>query len=390
MTNQKSQSEGKGIKVLSLFDGISCARVALDRLGIKIDKYYASEIDKYAIQIALKNYPDTIEVGDITQLKDSDFKDIDLLIGGSPCQDLSIAGKRKGLNGERSGLFWEYARLLNEIKPKYFVLENVNSMPKEAKQIITGTLGVQPIMIDASLVSAQSRKRLFWTNIPNVIQPEDKGILLKDILEEGIVDRDKSYCIDASYYKGANWKQYKEKGRRQLKKVGFIGKDSMGSRVYSTNGLSKTLSANGGGWGAKTGLYLIAPNGKQIILGDEKIQVLKEGRTELGKKTRQEIKKLTGKDSTFRGREYKAYFGREGTKSNCLTTGLGIEGTVVENFVIRKLTPIECERLMTLPDNYTEGVSNTQRYKCLGNGFVVDVIVNLLQSFTKQSKENKE
>lgn len=310
--NQKLLDKGKGIKVLSLFDGISCARVALDRLGIKIDKYYASEIDKYAIQIALKNYPDTIEVGDITQLKDSDFKDIDLLIGGSPCQDLSIAGKRKGLNGERSGLFWEYARLLNEIKPKYFVLENVNSMPKEAKQIITDTLGVDPIMIDASLVSAQSRKRLFWTNIPNVIQPEDKGILLKDILEEGIVDRDKSYCIDASYYKGANWKQYKEKGRRQLV-VATLDEGTWAKRfeqirrVYGIEGISPTL-----------------PTG----------------------------------------------------------TGGGVIPKIhdIDNFVIRKLTPIECERLMTLPDNYTEGVSNTQRYKCLGNGFVVDVITHILNN----------
>jgi len=128
------------IKVLSLFDGISCARVALDRLGYEVE-YYASEIDKYAIQIAQKNYPDTIQVGSVVGLDSSRFKDIDLLIGGSPCQDLSIAKKnREGLSGSRSGLFWEYVRILKEVKPKYFVLENVNSMPKEAKQTITEEL----------------------------------------------------------------------------------------------------------------------------------------------------------------------------------------------------------------------------------------------------------
>lgn len=186
----------KKIKVLSLFDGISCARVALDRLGYDVE-YYASEVDKYAIQIAQKNWPDTVQLGGVEEVgglfkqlqycknKMCEVVDIDLLIGGSPCQDLSIAkANRKGLDGERSGLFWEYVRILKEVKLKYFVLENVASMPKEAKQLITETLGVEPIMIDAALVSAQRRKRLFWTNIPNVTQPEDRGIFLKDILEE--------------------------------------------------------------------------------------------------------------------------------------------------------------------------------------------------------------
>src|SRR3990167_966198 len=151
------------MRILSLFDGISCARVSLGRAGIPVEDYYASEVDKYAIQIAQKNYPDTIQLGDVREIGDYLKDSIDLLIGGSPCQDLSIAKKdRKGLDGERSGLFWEYVRILKEVKPKYFILENVNSMPKEAKQIITETLGVEPIMINASLVSAQNRKRLFW------------------------------------------------------------------------------------------------------------------------------------------------------------------------------------------------------------------------------------
>lgn len=367
------------MKVLSLFDGISCARVALERAGIPVEAYYASEIDKYAIQISQKNYPDIIRVGSVVGLDTKQFKDIDLLIGGSPCQDLSIAKKnRKGLDGERSGLFWEYVRILKEVKPRYFILENVNSMPKEAKQLITETLGVEPIMINAALVSAQNRKRLFWTNIPNVVLPEDRGILLKDILENGDADRLKSYCIDANYAKGANWKQYIEKGRRQLIRVGSLNSGGQGDRIYSPEGKSVGLSALGGGRGAKTGLYAV--NNKEIILGTEHLQVLKEGRTEEGKKSRKEIREKTGKDSTLRSSTHKAYFGREGLKANCLTTGLGVEGHIVEDFTIRKLTPIECERLQSLPDNYTDGVSNSQRYKCCGNAFNVDVVAHILKN----------
>src|SRR3990167_4504307 len=172
------------MKVLSLFDGISCARVALERVGIPVEVYYASEVDKYAIQIAQKNYTDTLRVGSVVDLQGYLITQIDLLIGGSPCQDLSIAKKnRKGLDGVLSGLFWEYVRLLKEVKPKYFVLENVASMPKEAKDTITKELGVEPIMINAALVSAQNRKRLFWTNIP-VEHPADRGVVVNDIIDD--------------------------------------------------------------------------------------------------------------------------------------------------------------------------------------------------------------
>ena len=179
------------MKILSLFDGISCARVALERAGIPVKRYYASEIDKYAIQVSARNHPDIIQIGDVKYVAHKDapihykLNDIDLLIGGSPCQDLSIAKKdRKGLDGERSGLFWEYVRILKEVRPHYFILENVASMSKEAKQMITETLGVEPIMINASLVSAQNRKRLFWVGRlvgdkyvkVDITQPEDKGI----------------------------------------------------------------------------------------------------------------------------------------------------------------------------------------------------------------------
>jgi DNA (cytosine-5)-methyltransferase 3A len=234
------------------------------------------------------------------------------LIGGSPCQDLSIAKKdRKGLDGERSGLFWEFVRIKNEAKPKWFILENVASMPKEAKDIITREMGVEPVMFNASLVSAQSRKRLFWTNIPFEL-PEDKGILLKHILQsdaevdERMVVNGKSFCLTATY-NGATETNSVARKQRTMVKVGNLGTNhAQANRVYSTEGKSVTLSANGGGLGAKTGLY------------------------EVGR--------------------------------------------------IRKLTPIECERLQGLPDNYTEGIAMTNRYKCLGNAFNVDVVAHIVKN----------
>ena len=306
--------------ILSLFDGISCARVALERVGIPVEVYYASEVDKYAIEISKKNYPDIIQVGSVVGLDTAQFKDIDILCGGSPCQDLSIAKKdRKGLDGERSGLFWEYVRILKEVKPKYFILENVNSMPKEAKQLITETLGVESIMINAALVSAQNRKRLFWTNIPNVSQPEDRGIFLKDILEPSVDDtftvRPKSNTVRSS----GRGSGIDNKHNWDTIRIGSINKGGQGDRIYSPEGKSVGLSALGGGRGAKMGLY--------------------------------EIRKNLGED-----------------------------------FTIRKLTCVECERLQGLKDNFTAGVSNSQRYKMLGNAFNVDVVAWIL-SFSEQKKK---
>jgi DNA (cytosine-5)-methyltransferase 3A len=196
------------MNVLSLFDGISCARVGLDRAGVPVKTYYASEIDKHAIQISQKNYPDIVRLGDVRTIHTIDTQ-IDLLIGGSPCQDLSIAKKdRQGLEGNRSSLFWEYVRIKDLVKPRWFILENVASMPKKDKDIITKAMGVEPVLFNASLVSAQCRKRLFWTNIPFTL-PEDKGIVLKDILQsDGEVDErfvigGKSFCLTASYSKAS-------------------------------------------------------------------------------------------------------------------------------------------------------------------------------------------
>lgn len=347
------------MNVLSLFDGISCGRVALERAGIKVDTYYASEIDKYAIKITQKNYPDTVQLGDVNDIDFTKFTNkIDLLLGGSPCTDLSIAKKnREGLKGKNSSLFWKYAEALNTIKPKWFIFENVASMKKEDKDIITKTLGVEPIMIDSALVSAQQRKRLYWTNIPGVQQPEDKHIYLQDILESGYTDRLKSYCIDASYFKGTNLEQYLEKKRRQVVfekpfKGGQFNSGGQGDRVYAIEGKSVTLSANGGGRGAKTGLYLVP----KICCAAQRGRYNNNGEIE---------------------QQYEPRFDR---KTNALTT-VQKDNMILnaEELYIRKLTPIECERLQTLPDNYTEGISNTQRYKCIGNGWTVDVIVHILK-----------
>jgi len=295
------------MKVLSLFDGISVLRCAL---GDRKVEYFASEIDKHAIAVSKKNYPDITHIGDVTTVKDIDG--VYLLCGGSPCQDLSIAKKdRKGLNGERSGLFWEWVRIWKESKPVYFILENVASMPMKDRDIITAELGVEPIMINASLVSAQSRKRLFWTNIPVVGLPVDRGIQIKDILEpdaevdERMIKDGKAYTLTSTYSKVspsvAQVQNSIQKKQRTMVKVGYIGEGEQNGqggqahRVYSTEGKTPTLGSSG-----------------------------------------------------------------------C--------GLIKEETKIRKLTPVECERLQSLPDNYTAGISNTQRYRCLGNAFNCEVI----------------
>lgn len=362
------------MRVLSLFDGISCARVALERAGIPVEAYYASEIDKYAMQVSQKNYPSIIHVGDVKSINKEVRKEyltvwdekIDLLIGGSPCQDLSIAKKdRKGLDGERSGLFWEYVRILNEAKPKYFILENVASMPKEAKAIITKALGVEPIMINAALVSAQQRKRLFWTNIPNVTLPEDKGILLRDILESEVDDKYFVNGYETNWSSDKPIDETKDKyktlrigGDTPTVRVGKIGKGGQGDRIYSPEGKSVSLSALGGGRGAKTGLYMVVPEAtkKGYAIATE------------------------GQSVDFSFPTSKTRRGRVGDKAKNIMTSANV-GVFTEG-IIRKLTPVECERLQGLPDNYTDGISNSQRYKCCGNAFNVDVVAHIL-SFIK-------
>ena len=306
------------MNVLSLFDGMSCGQIALNRAGIKYDNYFASEIDKYAIQVTQKNYSNTIQLGDIRNIKCCDLPKIDLLIGGSPCQGFSFAGRQLNFDDPRSKLFFEYVRLLEETKPKYFLLENV-SMKKEYENVISKYLGCKPISLNSALVSAQNRNRLYWTNIPVKSIPEDKKIMLKDILETGVTDRDKSFCIDSNYWKGSNLTQYIDKSRRQI--------------------------------------------------------VFTERRTAEAKQIRKQYQK-TGRD--FSPRRAKELVPRIDNKCNTLTTSLTKEHILLdESLKFRKLTPIECERLQTIPDNYTEGVSNTQRYKMLGNGWTVDIIAHI-------------
>jgi len=319
------------MNVLSLFDGISVARYALDLCQIKVKTYYASEIEKNAISISKKNYPDIIRFGSVIDLSASMISEpIDLLIGGSPCQDLSIAKKsRKGLEGERSGLFWEYVRIMNEVKPKYFILENVASMPAKDKDIISGIMGCQPILFDASLVSAQCRKRLFWTNIQFKL-PEDRGILLKDVLQPPaeVDDRmvnakKKAYTLTSSYAKVSpsenQIKNSVEKKQRTMVKIARI----VGRRLNS--------------------------EGKR---DDFNKDIIKKQMIEV----------------------------RSDDKSGTLTTVQKDNMVVNSDSTIRKLTPIECERLQSLPDNYTEGIANTNRYKCLGNAFNAEVIAHILKA----------
>ncbi len=346
------------MNVLSLFDGISCGRVALDRAGVLYNNYYASEIDKHAIVVAQKNHPDTVQLGDITNWREWNLPNIDLIIGGSPCQGFSFAGKQLNFDDPRSKLFFEFVNIINYYKPKYFLLENVR-MKKGYQDVISKALGVEPICINSALVSAQNRVRYYWTNIPNVTQPDDRGIYLKDIIEHGVCDRDKSFCIDANYWKGGDLNQYFEKHRRQLVfnqcqqngVLDFKGHES-DNRVYEDTGKSPTLLAHSG--------------------GNKHVKVLH---------TAERGRRLTidgSKRDDVNGRVCRGYECRPDGKTCALTTVLK-DNYITEDYVIRKLTPVECERLQTLPDDYTAGISNTQRYRSLGNGWTVDVIAHIFK-----------
>lgn len=367
------------MRVLSLFDGIACAREALRILKINPSAYLASEIDEDAIGCTKRNWPDIVQLGDIKHLSYAKTSkgvtvgghasnpikgNIDLLIGGSPCQDLSIAkSKREGLRGKKSSLFFEYLRILHETKPKWFILENVASMSIESRNEITRHIGVEPIMIDAALVSAQKRKRLFWTNIPNLTQPKDKGIVLNDIIHETRgekfdlekyivkgnqlkwitdplrlkkkytqVNGEKAMTMRARQY--ANWN-----GTYVCKRVGKIGKGGQGERIYSTEGKAITLPSSPGYSGTKTGIYL--------------------------------IKRPRGKNKG----------GIEKSKTPTLTTSSWEDNNhlVVDGYYTRRLTPIECERLQSVRDGYTDTMSDRKRYVALGNAFNAKVIAHIIK-----------
>lgn len=276
------------MNVLSLFDGISCGRIALERAGIPVKQYFASEIDKHAIAVSKDNWRDIVQLGDVVNVTAESLPKIDLLLAGSPCQGFSSNGKNTGLEHKQSKLFWEFIRLLRALKPTYFLLENV-SMKQEWRDIISREVGCEPLKINSSLVSAQSRPRLYWTNIPGVTVPEDKGLTIFDILElpaapvQPMVTRArKAYCLTATH-------------------GNCLGKDGL-------------------------------PIPSEII---------------------------------------------HNTKRHQRTC-------IIHNDHWRMLTPVECERLQTVPDNYTACVSTRQRYRCLGNGWTVDVIASLLSTALHQ------
>jgi len=282
------------MNVLSLFDGMSCGQIALNRVGIKVDNYYAAEIDKFAIKVTQKNYPNTTQLGDVTEVKSSDLPKIDLLIGGSPCQGFSFAGKQLNFNDPRSKLFFEYVRLLEECEPTYFFLENVK-MKKEYQDTISKYMGVEPIEINSSLVSAQNRRRLYWTNIPGVVHPEDKEIHWSSVSE---------YNAENVYYLTDKMKAW----------VNKTTKRSLSHKIY-----------------------------------------------ELDEETKMQMLEASHYKSVSNQRNF----------------------SIQDKAGRRYISVIECERLQTVPDNYTKGVSNTQRYKMLGNGWTVDVVAHFFKNIGK-------
>jgi DNA-cytosine methyltransferase len=321
------------MNVLSLFDGMSCGQIALNRAGIKYDNYFASEIDKPAIKVTMANYPNTIQLGSVTEVKAENLPKIDLLIGGSPCQGFSFAGKQLNFDDPRSSLFFEYVRLLRECNPKYFLLENVK-MKKEYEDIISEHLGTEPIHINSEVFSAQDRKRSYWTNIIFSALPIENKSTVEDILESEVNIR---YCIDPKRSVVILDNEVKKR------KIGYIGSDSQGNRIYSIHGKSICLCGEAGGLGAKTGLYALP------CLTPDRIDKRQNGRR-------------------FKPPHSKFY----------TLTAMDKHGVLTNNF-IRKLTPLECERLQTVPENYTGIASDNQRYRMLGNGWTVDVIAHILR-----------
>ena len=349
----------KKINVLSLFWGIECGRVAMDRLGWDIDTYYSSEVDKYPILQTKINFPDIIHLWDVQNIDTKNLKKIDILIWWSPCQDLSTAKSNgKWLDGEKSGLFFEYVRILKECNPKYFLLENVASMKKIDRDKITEIMWVEPILINSSLVSAQNRKRLYWTNIPNIKQPEDKNIMLRDILEDipfdwyngcksckwkpldnkyiqKLWEREKYFTVTATYWWACPRDDF-EKYNRSVVIWQFRRGDL---RIHADQEKSCTLTANM--W---TGWHNVP-----VMFG-----------------------------MALRNRwEWKMPEFNWSEKANALTT-VQTDSLISDGYFWRKFTPIECERLQTLPDNFTKDLSDSRRYKAIGNWWTVDIIKHIL------------
>ena len=368
------------MNVLSLFDGCSSGQVALERAGVDVDNYFASEIDKYAITVTQANFPDTRQWGDVTKIKVPTKGSIDLLMGGSPCQGFSFAGHQLQFNDPRSRLFFDFVRILDAVKPKYVLLENVR-MAKKSQDIMSEAMGFEPQAINSNLASGQNRYRLYWWGkrvgdtyeqipIPPMI---DKGIVMQDILEDGyatdeMTSSGKSHCLTARYNGAVWWNSIERKQRTMvlkdnptMSKDGLIrvgtadlkGHDSI-KRVYAQEGKAPTLTTMQGGH-----------REPKVAIG----RIVNRRLDENG----------TRKDDQLDLPFTRQLEIRDDGKSNCLTT-VQKDNVVVSKDMWRKLTPLECERLQTLPDNYTNHVSNSQRYKMIGNGWTVDVIAHILKT----------
>lgn len=336
----------EGITVLSLFDGMACGRIALERAGIKVKAYYASEIDKPAMKVAKHNWPDIIHIGDVTKVfyfegtlytENGNFYvgKIDLLIGGSPCQGFSFAGKQLNFEDPRSKLFFEFVRLREETECEYFFLENV-VMKQAYQEVISDYLGVQPVFINSALVSAQTRKRLYWTNITNSGLPLDKNVLLRDILQ---------YEVEEGYLLSD-------------KAIDYMGRPVKGGRNHydfrhhhdSDQPKASCVTAN---------TYKGVPY--NVLITEEAI-------SRIARKNYSQPKILPDKTGTINVKN----------NSGQLSVDSGTTFIPVGKY-LRRLTEMECERLQTVPDLYTEIVSSTYRYKMLGNGWTVDVIAHLFE-----------
>ena len=447
------------MRVLSLFDWMACGYEALQRAWIPIDVYYASEIDKYAIQVATKNHPDIIEIWDVTQVRWEDYKDVDIIIGGSPCQWFSMAWKMLNFDDPRSKLFFEFVRLVKEIQPKYFLLENVK-MKKEFQDVISGYMWVEPIEIDSALVSAQRRKRLYWTNIPWITQPKDKGIMLKDILESNAPDKYNltergmkmlmrnfgskwqalnfdpsvlfkitypSVCeqqewldrkcptLTASMWTGGGnvpcvvvpkeWEKlidvvdWEVRVKQATKKWYIVAEEwdwislsypssttrrwrvvkwksntltacGQDSWVYEPKIIQKVGDRDKNNWGVRTDKSYTLPANPMSDRGQLVVET--PCGTQIG----------NSKNFWNSFGSQKAYTLRASNPNGVIESATPPR--------IRKLTPIECERLQTMPDNYTEWVSDTQRYKMLWNWWTCDVISHIFSFIPKEQWGTKD
>lgn len=372
--------------VLSLFDGMSCGQIALRKAGIEYDNYYASEIDKYAIQVTQHNFPDTIQLGDVTKVKAQDLPKIDLIIGGSPCQGFSFAGKQLAFDDPRSKLFFEFVRLKNECNPTYFMLENVK-MKKEFEIIISKYMGVAPIEINSALLSAQNRVRLYWTNIANepyglfgdmqcmIPQPKDKGILLRDILESDV--QDKYYLSDKAIATAIRKSDIGINPKINPDKSGTVTCGNQSAKFSIDN--STTLIV------ASRGRNPENPKSRESGLNTEQmLEPRYDGKTNCLTSVQKDnyVVFADGYEQDNR-----AYF--ENGKSGTLDIKPARQKVLLEaEWKIRRLTPTECERLQTVPDQYTAIVSDTQRYRMLGNGWTVDVIAHIFSFMALQKPKS--